>query len=55
MQDTFICGIASLTICQRMLENKTLDLQTAYDQASALNLAQKNNEASPTVSVKITL
>lgn len=32
-------------MCQRLLENKTLDLQPAYSQAFALDLVQKNNEA----------
>ena len=32
-------------IRQRLLENKQLDLQTAFDQANALDLAQKNSEA----------
>nr|XP_027208521.1 uncharacterized protein LOC113802191 [Penaeus vannamei] len=32
-------------IRQRLLENKTLDLATMYDQAWALDLAQKNSES----------
>ena len=43
LQDAFICRIASPTI--NLLENKTLDLQTAYDQASSLDLIHKNDEA----------
>ena len=32
-------------IRQRLLENKTLDLKTAFDQARALEMAQKNSES----------
>ena len=39
IQDTFINGLASPLIRQRILENKQLDLQTAFDQANALDLA----------------
>ena len=42
---TFINGLASSLIHQCLLENKQLDLQTAFDQANALDLAQKNSEA----------
>ena len=45
VRDAFISGITSPTIRQRLLENNTLELQTAFDQALALELAQKNNEA----------
>lgn len=45
VRDTFIWRTASPTICQRLIRNKTLNLQSVYDQASALDLAQKNNKA----------
>ena len=44
MRDAFISGLSSPSIRQWLLENKTLDLQTAYTQASALDLVQHNNE-----------
>ena len=44
MRDAFISGLSSRSIQQQLLENKALDLQTAYTQASALDLAQQNNE-----------
>ncbi|XP_041366947.1 uncharacterized protein LOC121381668 [Gigantopelta aegis] len=45
LRDSFINGLLSPLIRQRLLENKTLDLQTAYDQAKSLDLAQTNSEA----------
>ena len=45
VRDSFINGLLSPLIHQRLLENKQLDLQTAFDQANALDLAQKNSEA----------
>lgn len=45
VRDSFINGLLSLLIRQRLLENSTLDLKTAFDQANALDLAQKNSEA----------
>jgi hypothetical protein len=45
VRDSFINGLLSPLIRQRLLENKQLDLQTAFDQANALDLAQKNSEA----------
>ncbi|XP_064080604.1 uncharacterized protein LOC135197465 [Macrobrachium nipponense] len=42
IRDAFINGLASPMIRQRLLENKTLDLQAAYDQAYSLDLAQRN-------------
>ena len=44
MRDAFISGLSPHSIRQRLLENKTLDIQTAYTQASALDLAQQNHE-----------
>ncbi|XP_068229568.1 uncharacterized protein [Palaemon carinicauda] len=42
IRDAFINGLASPIIRQRLLKNKTLDLQAAYDQAYSLDLAQHN-------------
>ncbi|XP_064122409.1 uncharacterized protein LOC135226624 [Macrobrachium nipponense] len=42
IRDTFINGLASPMIRQRLLENKTLDVEAAYDQAYSLGLAQRN-------------
>ena len=44
MRDVFISGLSSHSIWQQLLENKTLDLQTVYMQASAQDLVQQNNE-----------
>ena len=41
IRDAFINGITSNHIRQRLLENKTLDLYTAYDQALPLEMAQR--------------
>ena len=41
IRDAFINGITSNYIRQRLLENKTLDLNTAYDQAFTLEMAQR--------------
>ncbi|XP_045615138.2 uncharacterized protein [Procambarus clarkii] len=41
VRDAFINGLGSATIRQRLLENKTLDLQSAFDQAHTLETAQK--------------
>ena len=45
VRDAFISGLISSNIRQRLLENKTLDLQTAFDQARALDIAQKSSES----------
>ena len=45
IRDAFISGLQSPAIRQRLLENKTLDLATMYDQARALDSAQKNSES----------
>ena len=45
LRDSFINGLYSSLIRQRLLENKTLPLQTAYDQANSSDLAQKNAES----------
>lgn len=39
IRDAFISGLSSSNIRQRLLENKILDLQTAFDQARALDTA----------------
>ncbi|XP_042236977.1 uncharacterized protein LOC121876105 [Homarus americanus] len=44
-RDAFINGLLSPMIRQRLLENKTLDLATAFDQARVLDLAQRNSES----------
>ncbi|KAK3880120.1 hypothetical protein Pcinc_015388 [Petrolisthes cinctipes] len=44
IRDAFISGLQSSLIRQRLLENKTLDLATAVDQARALDSAQKNSD-----------
>lgn len=41
VRDAFINGITSDPIRQRLLENKSLDLHTAYEQARTLEMAQK--------------
>ena len=45
IRDAFINGLASGQIRQRLLENKTLDLKTAVDQARALEAAQRHSES----------
>lgn len=45
VRDSFISGLQSPMIRQRLLENKTLDLTTMYDQARALDSAQRNCES----------
>ena len=40
IRDAFISGISSNFIRQRLLENKTVNLDVAYDQARSLELAQ---------------
>ena len=42
IRDAFINGLESNLIRQRLLENRTLNLQNAYSQARSLDLAQKN-------------
>ena len=45
IRDAFISGIHSNQICQRLLENKTLDLKTMFDQARALDSAMRSSES----------
>ena len=43
VRDSFINGLSSPLIRQRLLENKTLTLDQAYSQAISLDVAQKNS------------
>ena len=45
IRDAFITGIQSQNIRQRLLENSTLKLETMYDQARQLDVAQKSSES----------
>ncbi|XP_068235617.1 uncharacterized protein [Palaemon carinicauda] len=45
VSDAFINGIASVFIRQRLLENKSLNLETAHNQARTLDLAQRSADA----------
>ncbi|XP_076052612.1 uncharacterized protein LOC143032026 [Oratosquilla oratoria] len=45
VRDAFINGIASAFIRQRLLENKSLDLEAGYSQARTLDLAQRNADS----------
>ena len=45
MRDTLIAGLSSTAIRLRLLENRNLAFQEAYDQARAQELAYKNSEA----------
>lgn len=45
IRDAFINGLVSPLIRQRLLENKSLDLESAYNQAYSLDLAHRNAEA----------
>eukprot|EP00794_Sanderia_malayensis_P018480 gene18480-20331_t len=45
VRDSFINGLWSPLIRQRVLENSQLDLKSAFDQANTSDLAQKNAEA----------
>ena len=44
IRDAFISSLNSNLICQQLLKNKTLTLIAAYDQARAVDVAQKNSE-----------
>ena len=54
-RDAFINGLESAAIRQRLLENKTLSLEKAFDQANALDLAIKNASAYQKLSVAPTI
>ncbi|XP_068211794.1 uncharacterized protein [Palaemon carinicauda] len=45
VRDAFINGIASVFIRQRLIENKSLNLETAHSQARTLDLAQRSADA----------
>ena len=45
IRDAFITGLLSNSIRQRLLENKTLDLKTMFDQARSLESAMKSSES----------
>lgn len=45
IRDAFISGLLSTNIRQRLLENKTLDLVTMFNQARALESAQQSSQA----------
>ena len=47
IRDAFISGLRSQQIRQRLLENKTLELSAAFDQARALDVAQQSLESYP--------
>ena len=44
IRDSFISGLQSSLMHQRLLENKTLDLATMFDHTRALDSAQKSYE-----------
>ena len=44
IRDVFISGLLNNQIRQRLLENKELDLQTAFDQARSIDTALKSAE-----------
>ena len=44
VRDAFITGLLSTNIRQCLLENKTFNLQTVFDQARALHTAQRLSE-----------
>ena len=43
IRDAFINGLTSPQIRQRLLENRSMDLQTAYEKAHTLEMAQKHS------------
>ena len=45
IRDSFISELASNTIRQRLLENRSNELQIIFNQARALEMAQKNSES----------
>ena len=53
MRDALISGLSLHSIWRQLLENKTLEFQTAYTQASALDLAQQNNELYTTPEIQL--
>ena len=55
IRDAFINGLQSNHIRQRLLENKTLNLQTAFDQARSLDVARQSSTmfSQPSIPEKI--
>ena len=45
MRDAFIAGMLSVSIQERLLENRNLTFRQAYEQARAQELAHKNSES----------
>ena len=45
VRDAFITGLLSNTICQRFLENNTLDISRMFTQAHSLDAVQKSSES----------
>ena len=45
IRDAFITGLTSGLIRQKLLENKTLDLKTMFDQARSLESAARSSES----------
>ncbi|CAI9720227.1 Hypothetical predicted protein [Octopus vulgaris] len=43
IREPFINGLTSNQLRQRLLENKSVDLSTAYDQARSLDVAQQSS------------
>ena len=48
IRDAFFTGIQSNDVRQHLLENRTLTLETMFDQARTLKAAQKHSEMYPT-------
>ena len=57
IRDAFINGLLSNVIRQRLLENKTLDLSSAFDQARSLDVAQQNSNlySQPTIPISASI
>ena len=51
IRDSFISGIASPNIRQRLLEKESLNLKSAFDQARSLEMAQRNADVYGSVSL----
>ena len=49
IHDSFISGLQSNSIRQRLLENNTLDLNTMFNQAQSLEVAQKSLDSYSTI------
>ena len=57
IRDAFINGLLSNVIRQRLLENKTLDFSSAFDQARSLDVAQQNSNlySQPTIPISASI